>query len=121
MTTEYDIKAQISSLRKLQDGWLDGTGKGCDPGGLANLEEQLVSHYPSYAPELRLYPTGDGGVQAEWWIGNYNAVLGVFLDGTTLAEWSDCNLQTMVENVRSVNINDDQDWEWVVQRLQSLS
>ena len=118
---EDDIREQISNLGNLQDGWLDGTGKACDPKGLSNLAEQLVSHYPFDAPELRLYPTGDGNVQAEWWIGNYNAVLEVFLDGTTPAEWSDFNLQTKMEKVRPVNINDEQDWEWVVQRLQSLS
>ena len=118
---EDDIREQISNLGNLQDGWLDGTGKACDPTGLANLAEQLVSHYPFDAPELRLYPTGDGNVQAEWWIGNHSAVLEVFLDGTTPAEWSDFDFQTKVENVRPVNISDEQDWEWVVQRLQSLS
>ena len=118
---EDDIREQISNLGNLQDGWLDGTGKACDPRGLANLAEQLVSHYPFDAPELRLYPTGDGNVQAEWWIGNHNAVLEVYLDGTTPAEWSDFDFQTKVENVRPVNISDEQDWEWVVQRLQSLS
>ncbi|MDE0027155.1 MAG: hypothetical protein OXP69_22310 [Spirochaetaceae bacterium] len=118
---EDDIREQICNLGQLQDGWLDGSGKACDPRGLANLADQLVSHYPFDAPELRLYPTGDGNVQAEWWVGNYNAVLEVFLDGTSPAEWSDFHLQTKVETVRSVNINDEQDWEWVVQRLQSLS
>ena len=117
---ENDIREQIGNLGSLQDGWLDGTGKACDVKGLANLAEQLVSHYPSDAPELRLYPTGDGNVQAEWWIGNYNAVLEVFLDGTTLAEWSDFNLETKMEKVRRVNVNDAQDWEWVVRRLQTL-
>ena len=118
---EDDIGEQISNLGKLQDGWLDGSGKACDPRGLANLAEQLVSHYPLYAPELRLYPTGDGNVQAEWWIGTYNAVLEVFLDEPGIAEWSDFNLDTKVEESRLVNINDEQDWEWVVRRLQSLS
>ena len=118
---EDDIREQISNLGNLQDGWFEGTGKACDPKGLANLAEQLVSHYPLDAPELRLYPTGDGNVQAEWWIGNHNAVLEVYLDGTTPAEWSDFDFQTKVENVRPVNISDEQDWEWVVQRLQSLS
>ena len=118
---EEDIREQISHLGSLQDGWLDGTGNACDPEALANLEEQLMIHYPCDAPELRLYPTGDGNVQAEWWIGDYSAVLEVFLDGTTVAEWSDCNLHTKVEKVRPVNINDEQDWEWVVRRLQSLS
>ena len=63
---EDDIREQISNLGNLQDGWLNGTGKACDPKGLANLAEKLVSHYPFDAPELRLYPTGDGNVQAEW-------------------------------------------------------
>ena len=118
---ERDIREQISNLGKLQDGWLDGTGKACDPEELANLAERLVRHYPLDAPELRLYPTGDGNVQAEWWIGNYSAVLEIFLDGTAAAEWSDCNIETKQENARLVNIDDEQDWEWVVQRLQSLS
>ena len=117
---EDDIRKQISRLKNLQDGWLDGTGKACHPMGLANLAEQLTSYYPCDAPELRLYPTADGNVQAEWWIGNYNAVLEVFLD-TASAEWSDYHLQTKVERVRQVNISDEQDWEWVVQRLQSLA
>ena len=118
---EKDIRKQISNLGKLEDGWLDGTGKACDLTGLANLGEQLVRHYPLYAPELRLYPTGDGNVQAEWWIGRYNAILEVFLDGGSPAEWSDFNLESKSEKVRLVNINDEQDWEWVVRRLQSLS
>ena len=78
---EDDIREQIGNLGKLEDGWLDGSGKACDPKGLANLAEQLVSHYPLDAPELRLYPTGDGNVQTEWWIGNYNAVLEYFSMG----------------------------------------
>ena len=112
---EDDIREQIGNLGKLEDGWLDGSGKACDPKGLA-ICRAVVSHYPLDAPELRLYPTGDGNVQTEWWIGNYNAVLEVFLDGTSPAEWSDFNLQTKVEKVRLMNINDEQDWEWVVQR-----
>ena len=117
----HRVREQISSLGSLQDGWLDGTGKACDPKRLANLAEQLVRHYPLDAPELRLYPTGDGNVQVEWWTANYHAVLEVFLDGTIPAEWSDFNLRTKVERIRQVNISDEQDWEWVVQRLRSLS
>ena len=41
--------------------------------------------------------------------------------GEAPAEWSDFNLETKSEKVRLVNINDEQDWEWVVRRLQSLS
>ena len=43
---EDDIREQISNLGKLQDGWLDGTGKACDPEELANLAEQLVPPLP---------------------------------------------------------------------------
>ena len=114
------MREQVSNLRELQDGWLEGTGKALNPDELANLAERLVQYYPLRAPQLRLYPNGNGNVQAEWWIGNYSAVLEIFLDGTAVAEWSEYNHQTNQENERRVNINDERDWEWVVQRLQAL-
>ena len=118
---EDDIREQVSNLGELKDGWLEGTGKALDPDELANLADKLVQYYPLSAPELRLYPKGNGNAQAEWWIGNYSAVLEIFLDGSAVAEWSEYNHQTNQENERTVNINDERDWEWVVQRLQSLS
>ena len=118
---EDEIREQISNLGELEGGWLEGTGKALDPDELAKLAERLVQHYPLSAPELRLYPKADGNVQAEWWIGNYSAVLEVFLDESGVAEWSDYNHQTSQETERSVNINNKRDWEWVVQRLQSFS
>ena len=116
-----DIRRKIERLRGIEDGWLDGIGKGLNQAGLSHLEEQLVRYYPKDAPKLRLYPTADGSAQAEWWIGDYHAALEVFLDDGAIAEWSDYNLQTRKEMVRDIDTNKEQDWEWVVQRLQILS
>ena len=118
---EESIREQIGDLAALRDGWLDGTGKAFEAGKLALLEEALATHYPAEAPELSLYPTGDGNVQAEWWIGEYHAALEVFFDGTIgAAEWSDYHFPTEKEKVREVNISRARDWQWVAQRLLRL-
>ena len=118
---EVSIREQIGDLAALRDGWLDGTGKAFEAGKLALLEEALATHYPAEAPELSLYPTGDGNVQAEWWIGEYHAALEVFFDGTIgAAEWSDYHFPTEKEQVREVNISRARDWQWVARRLLRL-
>lgn len=116
---EDDIREQIRSLAALRDGWLDGAGRACNPEGLAVLQERLLRYYPFDAPELRLYPTVEGTVKAEWWIGGYHVTLEVERDAR-YAEWSDYHFDTEVEKMRQVSLADEHDWRWVLQRLEFL-
>ena len=116
---EDDIRKQIGDLGKLEDGWLDGEGEAFDQEGLSVLEDRLIRHYRPSAPELILFPTEEGAVQAEWWIGGRHAALEMFLDRDT-AEWSDFDPTTKKRRTRSVNLDAQQDWNWIIKRLRSL-
>ncbi len=117
-----DIKEQIERLGALEDGWIDGSaGDVLDPGELEKLQERLLLHYPSYAPELRLYPSGEGHVQAEWWFGSVSVVLELMLDGTGTSEWCEHDMHSMQRDERPLRADDEGDWNWVVRRLQELS
>lgn len=64
-----DPIVQIEQLRQLPAGWLDG--KGVPPSGLLldQISAWLENHLRSEEPSPRLYPTPEGGVEAEWLIG----------------------------------------------------
>jgi hypothetical protein len=64
-----DPIVQIEQLRQLPAGWLDG--KGVPPPGplLDQISAWLENHLGGEEPTPRLYPTPEGGVEAEWLIG----------------------------------------------------
>lgn len=64
-----DVAARIEELGTLRDGWLDGAGIAPSRDGLAWLEAWLTSPAAENLPAPHLYPTPEGGVQAEWTIG----------------------------------------------------
>ena len=61
------VATRIEELRKLEAGWLDGTGEVPDSAGLDWLHEHLDTLMLDYGvPFPRLYPTTEGNIQAEW-------------------------------------------------------
>lgn len=61
------LSTRMEELRKLETGWLDGTGEAPDLAGLDWLHEHLDTLMRDYGvPFPRLYPTTEGGIQAEW-------------------------------------------------------
>jgi hypothetical protein len=66
---------RIASLEKVGDGWLEGEGRAPSPLALARAREvlaRLLVTYPSLE-RPKVFPTPDGGVQAEWVRGRWAA------------------------------------------------
>jgi len=61
-----DAGVRIDELRLLKDGWLDGEGLAPDPEGLSWLANAFDTSFPDDLPLPYLYPTPEGGIQAEW-------------------------------------------------------
>ena len=76
---ELQPSRQISSLRTLEDGWLDESGIAPSSRGLDWLLRMFETEYASDLPFPYLYPTEDGGVQAEWSIGTNDLTLEIAL------------------------------------------
>ena len=66
---------RVDSLRSVGDGWLDGDGIAPAERALTHAREVLgrllVDHRDIQRPKI--FPTPDGGVQAEWVIGSWAA------------------------------------------------
>jgi hypothetical protein len=66
---------RIGVLEKVGDGWLEGEGRAPSPLALARAREvlaRLLATYPSL-DRPKVFPTPDGGVQAEWVRGRWAA------------------------------------------------
>ena len=123
---QLDIRRRLSELRDLRDGWADGAqntrdwgsgfGKAPSHDGLDWLTEQFERFYPSDAPRPYIYPTAEGGIQAEWSLGDIESSLEIDIDAHT-AEWFRADLKADSSGERIVNLDDPADCQWVAEQL----
>lgn len=114
-----DIAARLDDFRSLRAGWLDGKGSAPTPSGLDWLSASFEAHYPDYLPLPYLYPTAEGGVQAEWSFRPSEISLEVSLDDRR-AQWHALNLDDDQETIRELNLQSATDWNWIVATIQAL-
>ena len=124
-----DIRAQLDSLRDLKDGWADGmqyasswgSGYGKAPRhvDLNWLSDRFAQHYPGNAPLPYIYPTPEGGVQAEWSIGANEISLELDFTKRT-AEWHCLDVNTDIADIRTLDLDVPRSWSWLAEELQRL-
>lgn len=81
-TARTTTVARIAEMHKIEDGWLDGTGKRPTDAALA-LAENAMQRLSS-TPQLEdayLYPTPDGGIQVEWTINGVEITVNFLPEG----------------------------------------
>ena len=116
-----DIDRQIDRLTRLEAGWLAGDGEPLSNEGLLWLRSVLqtrISFGDSSMPHL--YPTEDGGVQAEWTIGNISADLNIDLSNHH-ATWGWSDLSTNAHDERELNLDLETDWQWIEDTLTAIT
>ena len=113
-------KAQVSELRRLTAGWLDGEGVSPDPCHLSWLAEQFDDCYPDDAPEPYIYLTPDGNVQLEWTFGAIEAEVVVTL-ASGAAAWCRTDTDMMASSEKDLDLNKSEHWRWLVAELNLLA
>lgn len=116
-----DPFVQMESLRRLQDGWLDGEGKAPSEAGLDWMAQQLDLHLSGRTTPY-LYPTLEGGVRAEWTLGRWEVSLDVDLvrkTGYWHALCMDSATWDAAEEEKSLKLSRHDDWQWIADRLLS--
>ena len=114
-----DVDTQLDQFRLIEDGWLDGGGLAPPESGLDWLAYAFEQHFPEEAPLPHLYPTETGGVQAEWSMGPSEVTFEVDL-GSHVGQWHVLNMDTNTAFERTLNCDEDEDWEWLVGQLDSM-
>ena len=115
-----DVAARMEELAELQDGWLDGKGHAPER---AALDWLARSFEVNFNPDLSLpylYPTAEGGIQAEWPAGNWEVTLDINLSNKT-AEYQAFNLTTQVCNECVLDLSQPDAWMQLNERLSQLS
>lgn len=115
-----DFQSQLEELRALQDGWFDGRGVAPPAAGLDWLAEAFNDGFPDTLSLPYIYPVAEGGVRFEWLFGRQDVSLEINLNRRE-GEWHSLHLDTDEEETRPLNLNTKGDWDWMVERLQSLS
>jgi hypothetical protein len=80
-----DISLRLEELAKLGDGWLDGKGHAATKDQLNWLAGAFQLNLDTELPLPYLYPTAEGGVQAEWSLGDWEVSLDIDLESRQAA------------------------------------
>jgi hypothetical protein len=75
-----DVDLRLDELSELKDGWLNGEGIAPSIPHLENLKRAFELYFDSELPLPYLYPTPEGGIQAEWSLGDWEISLGMSRD-----------------------------------------
>lgn len=114
-----DVPVRIAELAKLEDGWLDGNGKAPVAERLHMLGQFFDSHFTSDLQLPHIYPTAEGGVQAEWSIDNWEATLEIDINNW-VADYQAFNLLT--DDIREARLKLDipESWQALEQQLREI-
>ena len=114
-----DVAARLDELRSLRGGWLDGEGRAPSQAGLDWFSGSFESNYPEDLPLPYLYPTAEGGVLAEWTLGQHEISLEVDF-GSKQGEWHNLNMATDREEEQLLKLCEVSGWGWLVVRIRNL-
>jgi hypothetical protein len=106
-----DIETRLEELAQLRDGWLDGKGRAPERGALLRLTQAFDEHYAPELPLPYLYPTAEGGVQAEWTLGGWEASLEIELPAME-AQFQALHLKTGECRELDLTLADDDGAGW---------
>lgn len=100
-----DPRVQLEKLKVLQDGWLDGDGSPLSLDLLARVGTWFDEHLSEDTPLPRLYPTPEGGMEAEWLIGRLDISI-EFDEAAGVVEWHAMDLDTGKADEKTVDFDD---------------
>ncbi len=114
-----DIPARLDEFRDMKDGWLEGEGVAPSLEGLDWLAAGFDRHFPDDLPLPYLYPTPEGGVQAEWSLSENEISLEVDLV-THHGAWHRLKINNQADDVQELNLDDDNGWAWIVAEIRNM-
>ena len=114
-----DTTLRLNQVAMLEDGWLNGKGKAPTKEKLAWLAEAFESDFDSDLPLPYLYPTAEGGVQAEWSLNDWAVTLEIDLNSRK-AEYQALNLKDLSSKDLELALGEDIGWRTLNDELKQL-
>ena len=113
------ISARLDELWNMQDGWLNSDGVAPSQDGLDWLNSSFECHFPMGLPLPYIFPTPEGGIEAEWSIGRYSVMFEIDMDSKQ-GDWLRFDKQSDEEDARLLDMGGSGKWEWVVSEIRHL-
>jgi hypothetical protein len=104
-----DVEIRLEKLAELSDGWLDGKGVALNRDALKKLTHNFDRYFDSDLPLPYLYPTAEGGIQAEWSHNNWEISLEIDLQQQT-GEYQAFHLESNKTNDLDLDLANVDDW-----------
>lgn len=114
-----DVTLRLEELASLKDGWLDGKGQAPTMEKLRQLATLFDTNFDADLPLPHLYPTPDGGIQAEWSLGDWEATLEINLD-TKTGEYQALNLSDRKTHEHILPLSTSDGWKALNEALKSI-
>lgn len=114
-----DVSARIEELSALQNGWLDGEGVAPALEGLRWFQHAFEQNYDVKLILPRLYPTAEGGIQAEWTCPNKEISLEVQL-ASKRASYQALDTVSLVSDDLDIDLSSDGGWKVLNEHLENI-
>ena len=114
-----DVTLRLEQMASLKDGWLDGKGIAPDKDKLTWLADLFDAHFDGNLPLPYLYPTAEGGVQAEWTLNGYEVSLEIDLENKQ-AQYQALNLKDDTCSELTFSLADQDGWSQLNEALKQL-
>ena len=114
-----DVVLRLDELGRLQSGWLDGEGVVLSPALLDVLKAAFEGEFDSELPLPYLYPTEEGGIQAEWTLKGWEISLEFEPEGQK-AEYRAIRLQDASSQSFELDPGDPSGWQRLNEALKSI-
>jgi hypothetical protein len=115
-----DVPTRLDELQSMKDGWLEGKGIAPKKEGLDWLKQIFELSFPDDLPLPYVYPTAEGGIQAEWSIGSKEISLAIDFESKH-GEWHNLNLETMAEETEDLYLDDPLKWQWLIGQIRQIN
>ncbi len=114
-----DVSLRLHQLAGLRDGWLDGSGRAPSETGLNWLTEAFTTFYSTELPLPNLYPTPEGGIQAEWMFGRQDTSLAIDID-RKIGEYDRLHLDTQDFDEERLQLSGAAGWQRLNELLMAI-
>ena len=115
-----DVSTRLDELSALRDGWLDGEGMALNPDGLRWFANSFEQYYDEKLPLPRLYPTAEGGIQAEWTCGNNEVSLEINLL-TKKSSYQTMDTVSLDSTELEIDLSSEDGWKTLNEALAKVS
>jgi hypothetical protein len=114
-----DVTLRLEQISALKNGWLDGKGLAPSKDKLEWLADAFDTNFDSDLPLPYLYPTAEGGVQAEWGLNDWAVTLEINLENEQ-GEYQALNLKNQTCTDRVIALAERDGWTQLNQALKQL-